>query len=112
MLKKYLQVHPEVEAAVKEGKPVVALESTIISLTTITTGIIGEINPVAANIINIELTNTLSAIASNILPVSVTILYLRAIYPSNQSVKLATIKITPAIIYCSSTCTIPDDESA
>ena len=31
MLKKYLQVHPEVEAAVKEGRPVVALESTIIS---------------------------------------------------------------------------------
>ena len=31
MLKKYLQIHPEVEAAVKEGKPVVALESTIIS---------------------------------------------------------------------------------
>ena len=30
MLKKYLQIHPEVEAAVKEGKPVVALESTII----------------------------------------------------------------------------------
>ena len=29
MLKKYLQVHPEVEAAVKEGRPVVALESTI-----------------------------------------------------------------------------------
>ena len=31
MLKKYLQIHPEVEAAVKEGRPVVALESTIIS---------------------------------------------------------------------------------
>ncbi|WP_276631294.1 pseudouridine-5'-phosphate glycosidase, partial [Terrisporobacter hibernicus] len=31
MLKKYLQIHPAVEAAVKEGRPVVALESTIIS---------------------------------------------------------------------------------
>ena len=31
MLEKYLQVHPEVQEAIKEGKPVVALESTIIS---------------------------------------------------------------------------------
>src|SRR5262245_55691245 len=27
----YLQIHPEVKAALKEGKPIVALESTIIS---------------------------------------------------------------------------------
>ena len=31
MLEKYLHVHPEVQEAVKNGKPVVALESTIIS---------------------------------------------------------------------------------
>lgn len=31
MLKKYLDINPEVEKALKEGKPVVALESTIIS---------------------------------------------------------------------------------
>lgn len=31
MLKNYLEIHPEVEKALKEGKPVVALESTIIS---------------------------------------------------------------------------------
>ena len=31
MLKKYLEIHPEVQKALEEGKPVVALESTIIS---------------------------------------------------------------------------------
>lgn len=31
MLKKYLEIHPEVDKALKENKPVVALESTIIS---------------------------------------------------------------------------------
>lgn len=31
MLKDYLEIHPEVEMAIKEGRPVVALESTIIS---------------------------------------------------------------------------------
>jgi pseudouridine-5'-phosphate glycosidase len=31
MLKDYLEIHPEVEKAIKEGRPVVALESTIIS---------------------------------------------------------------------------------
>lgn len=31
MLKDYLEIHPEVEKALKEGRPVVALESTIIS---------------------------------------------------------------------------------
>lgn len=31
MLEKYLQVHPEVQNAIQEGQPVVALESTIIS---------------------------------------------------------------------------------
>jgi len=31
MLEKYLDINPEVEKAIKEGKPVVALESTIIS---------------------------------------------------------------------------------
>lgn len=31
MLDRYLEIHPEVEKAIKEGKPVVALESTIIS---------------------------------------------------------------------------------
>ncbi len=31
MLKQYLDIHPEVQAALEQGKPVVALESTIIS---------------------------------------------------------------------------------
>lgn len=31
MFNRYLEIHPEVEKAIKEGKPVVALESTIIS---------------------------------------------------------------------------------
>lgn len=31
MVNKYLEIHPEVEAALKENKPIVALESTIIS---------------------------------------------------------------------------------
>ena len=31
MLNKYLEIHPEVKKALEEGKPVVALESTIIS---------------------------------------------------------------------------------
>jgi pseudouridine-5'-phosphate glycosidase len=31
MVKNYLEIHPEVEKALKEGRPVVALESTIIS---------------------------------------------------------------------------------
>ncbi|MDF2536136.1 MAG: pseudouridine-5-phosphate glycosidase, partial [Bacillales bacterium] len=31
MLKKYLEIHPEVQEAIKKGQPVVALESTIIS---------------------------------------------------------------------------------
>ena len=31
MLKKYVEIHPEVQKALEEGKPVVALESTIIS---------------------------------------------------------------------------------
>ena len=31
MLEKYLDINPEVKAALMEGKPVVALESTIIS---------------------------------------------------------------------------------
>ena len=30
-LKKYMDITPEIEAAVREGKPVVALESTILS---------------------------------------------------------------------------------
>ena len=71
----------------------ILIELTILSLTIITTGIIGWIKPWEAKIIKTELTKTLSAIASSSLPKSVIKLYLRAMNPSKKSVIEAKEKI-------------------
>ena len=82
-------------------------ESTTISRDIITTGITIDIAPSYARIINKPFTNNLSAMASITLPKSVTKLYLRAIYPSNESDRDAIRKIIPAIMYLSDTLTLP-----
>ena len=86
---------------------IILIVSTTVSLKTIITVIAGDTIPCAVKIIKLELTSILSAIASVILPKSVTILRLLAIWPSIASVIDAIANNPAAIKYLISTVIVP-----